>query len=47
MTETPVTLTALAFVIVFGIAASVYSISREDWPDRFDTHFQDFTLRSE
>lgn len=31
MTETTSTLTALAFVIVFGIGAGIYSIARVDW----------------
>lgn len=47
MTETTSTLTALVIVSLFGICAGVYSIARDDWPQRFDTHFQDFTLRSE
>lgn len=37
----------LALIAVAGTVAGIYSIARDDYPQRFDTHFQDFTLRSE
>lgn len=46
MTSTTSTLTALVIVSLFGICAGIYSIARDDYPQRFDTHFQDFTLRA-